>query len=616
MTQNLEESVKVVKNALEAGGVYPDAVSKNKDGHIIVRDGFFYKSGRTADGHTYKIKKALDAAGIKHSIVDDGEHNAPFHGGASVARNSHFYTHIKLHEDTLNEAPALPKGARHLGDFVPGFMKDLGDQQNLAFYRHTKDDVAHAAAEAHLKELKSCKRRGIPHPALGRIPRGADIAHGENESAKYNYVYDKTKKLDESVANRPGHFAFTHTPGDTESERKLAKLKSVVSDHNKTSDFKLRVLAKGRMGKDNPNAEKYKRDHTGRTARPNSHGYQTITLSDAKHHDLYVAPRNKSDASNRSYEDQKTHHAIARNVTGNFKQATGLNMQEDVNEAYPSAASMARKAKAVKQARAIANGYANQKSGKWSSQSYKTEDGRWASKDVKEEAGINEETVGYKHYRFTAGQKTSNNEIGSPEHITAHPGKMKALGVHTKQGDSYGHTSHVIVTNTVTGEQSHHNVYQREWGNGEDRPTVSIRHLKNIHPGHTNALKHYLSGKTKLTEETLVERYRRATGRATLTELSRATLGSYIKGASNDVANKAVEYGTKKAERDEVDRITNRHMKYADKDTIHKALKTTSDDVEGPRVKAAKRIGGIAKAVKKLTEARKKHKDLTNACIS
>lgn len=672
MTQNLEESVKIVKNALEAGGVYPDAVSKNNDGHIIVRDGFFYKSGRTAEGHTHKIKKALDAAGIKHSIVDDGEHNAPFRGGASVARNSHFYTHIKLHEDTLTE----------------------------------------------------------------------------------------------SAANRPDHFAFTHTPGDSESERKLAKLKSVVSDHNKTSDFKLRVLAKGRMGKDNPNAEKYKRDHTGRTARPNSHGYQTITLADAKHHDLYVAPRNESDASGRSHEDQRTHHAIARNVTGYFKHATGLNMQEEVinevskdllkryvakgdrsydqlndkaynawkssddlrdnpaaykkttdaavkfgrkadrralslnkadarlaeemttsqrhdkhydeqpehvknnlnthlrngmtypdavarevgkhqgatplNEAYPSAAAMARKAKAVKQARAVATGYANQKSGKWSSQSYKTEDGRWASKDVKEE------TLVERYKRATS--RVSLWEASS-QTLVATKGSDKAsrYEMHTRMPGEASEYSSIIKThqdgkplqnqwggyNTLrTGKtayvKKHFDKLDEEldlnegtigsWSNagpfirvtkGTDRVTkkparhVEIHDMGNktrlitsVHPDWKNEdIKNHLIK----THGKKLDNVHWNLDEEVITELSKGTLGSYIKKASNDVASKAVEYGTKKAERDEVDRITNRHMKYADKDTVHQALKTTSDDVEGPRVKAAKRIGGISKAVNKLT---------------
>jgi hypothetical protein len=85
-------------------------------------------------------------------------------------------------------------------------------------------------------------------------------------------------------------------------------------------------------------------------------------------------------------------------------------------------------------------------------------------------------------------------------------------------------------------------------------------------------------------------------------ELSKSTLGSYIKKAATSAANKGMEHGTKKAERDEVDRMTNRHMSFGDKDKIHQTLKTTNRDVEAPREKAGKRIAGINTAVKKLTK--------------
>jgi hypothetical protein len=85
-------------------------------------------------------------------------------------------------------------------------------------------------------------------------------------------------------------------------------------------------------------------------------------------------------------------------------------------------------------------------------------------------------------------------------------------------------------------------------------------------------------------------------------ELSKATLGSYVKKAATSAANKGMEHGTKKAERDEVDRMTNRHMSFGDKDKIHQTMKTTNRDVEAPREKAGKRIAGINMAVKKLTK--------------
>jgi hypothetical protein len=87
-----------------------------------------------------------------------------------------------------------------------------------------------------------------------------------------------------------------------------------------------------------------------------------------------------------------------------------------------------------------------------------------------------------------------------------------------------------------------------------------------------------------------------------LDELSKSTLGSYVKKAAGSAAYNAMQHGKKKAEQDEVDRLTNRHMSFGDKDKVHAALKTTHRDVEEPREKAGKRIAGINMAVKKLAK--------------
>lgn len=87
-----------------------------------------------------------------------------------------------------------------------------------------------------------------------------------------------------------------------------------------------------------------------------------------------------------------------------------------------------------------------------------------------------------------------------------------------------------------------------------------------------------------------------------LEELSKTTLASYVKKAAGSAAYNAMEHGKKKAEQDEVDRMTNRHMSFGDKDKIHQAMKTTHRDVEKPREKAGKRIAGINKAIGKLTK--------------
>jgi hypothetical protein len=87
-----------------------------------------------------------------------------------------------------------------------------------------------------------------------------------------------------------------------------------------------------------------------------------------------------------------------------------------------------------------------------------------------------------------------------------------------------------------------------------------------------------------------------------LDELSRKTLASYVDKASDSAASKGMEYGQKKAQSDEMDRMMNRHMSFADKDKVRQIMKTTVKDVEAPREKAARRLQGIGRAAKRLAK--------------
>lgn len=90
---------------------------------------------------------------------------------------------------------------------------------------------------------------------------------------------------------------------------------------------------------------------------------------------------------------------------------------------------------------------------------------------------------------------------------------------------------------------------------------------------------------------------------AKVNELSKSTLGSYVKKASQDAADKAADFGRKDSDQKSVQRSLNRHgMSSADHDAVHKAYKTTDADVRKPEKKAAKRLKGINTAVKKLTK--------------
>lgn len=127
-------------------------------------------------------------------------------------------------------------------------------------------------------------------------------------------------------------------------------------------------------------------------------------------------------------------------------------------------------------------------------------------KGVYEEAEELEEANGevkFKHYTITSGTKMSGMGEGAPDHIEGHTGKMSKLGIEHKQGDDYGMTRRVTVTNNETGETTHHHVYQRYWEHGHAKPTVSVRNVgkpRAAQEKHHNVIKTYLSGKTKLKE--------------------------------------------------------------------------------------------------------------------
>lgn len=95
-------------------------------------------------------------------------------------------------------------------------------------------------------------------------------------------------------AHYSSSYQFTHTPGDEESEKKLADLKASVKGTDK------RVVLQGRLGKNNPNAHKYsknapsplykdgKRINADETGKSGAHSHQRIQKADAATHDVYI----------------------------------------------------------------------------------------------------------------------------------------------------------------------------------------------------------------------------------------------------------------------------------------------------------------------------------------
>ncbi len=68
-----------------------DTISKRKDGTVVLRRGFFYKHGFSADQFVNHIMSRLIDYGISARIVDSGEVWKAFKGGSTTANSSHWF---------------------------------------------------------------------------------------------------------------------------------------------------------------------------------------------------------------------------------------------------------------------------------------------------------------------------------------------------------------------------------------------------------------------------------------------------------------------------------------------------------------------------------------------
>lgn len=71
-----------------------DMVSKRKDGTIVIRRGFFYRQGNDAEDFFLHVGKKLKDAGIEFRVKDYGEVWTAFKGGASTAKQSHWWVEL------------------------------------------------------------------------------------------------------------------------------------------------------------------------------------------------------------------------------------------------------------------------------------------------------------------------------------------------------------------------------------------------------------------------------------------------------------------------------------------------------------------------------------------
>lgn len=87
-------ALSVVREALEGG--FADQISRKKNGNILLRRGYFYTNGKTEEDFEKRVLAVLHKANVSSKVVDIGNNWAPFKGGASIARQSHWWVELEV----------------------------------------------------------------------------------------------------------------------------------------------------------------------------------------------------------------------------------------------------------------------------------------------------------------------------------------------------------------------------------------------------------------------------------------------------------------------------------------------------------------------------------------
>ena len=78
-----------VKEVKEALGSAVDQVSRKRDGTIVARRSYFYRSA-TCEEFMLRLTELMNRAGLSFSVHDYYDHWAPFRGGDSITQGSHY----------------------------------------------------------------------------------------------------------------------------------------------------------------------------------------------------------------------------------------------------------------------------------------------------------------------------------------------------------------------------------------------------------------------------------------------------------------------------------------------------------------------------------------------
>ena len=89
-------TVKQLKSAI-IENLHPDTIRiKRRTGHIFCQWKFLYTDVKTAADYTSKIEKVLTALNVTYWITDCDQVWKNFRGGASTAKQSHFWIEVEI----------------------------------------------------------------------------------------------------------------------------------------------------------------------------------------------------------------------------------------------------------------------------------------------------------------------------------------------------------------------------------------------------------------------------------------------------------------------------------------------------------------------------------------
>lgn len=266
-----------------------------KEDSDIDNDGDTDKSDKYLHARRKAIGKALRKEDLDEAVEVSHDRYVRSHGKkASGGSGQWMFTHKRMGDANLNdpkEVHTAPRGkfsdakksaqewAKKHGHSTVYVMEEVDLDESYA----AAVKKAEASRQSALKKAAAMVKRGFSHEAAAKN-------HDVRVDELKKHMNEEVEHLEEAPGKRVSSAYRMTVPlkdGQVHPDHveKINDLKAKVRADNAKEGTKNKVILQGRLGKDNPNASKYKSKFTGKSY-PGSH--QRIKLGDASHADVYV----------------------------------------------------------------------------------------------------------------------------------------------------------------------------------------------------------------------------------------------------------------------------------------------------------------------------------------